>query len=73
MPCNALRQQLEGSSTHRVAAARFQRLSPVQENLLVEWICTQGALGLPLTHSSVRYFVTRILVEGGHVRLLGKR
>ena len=73
VPRTTLRHRLEGSTTHRAAATRFQRLSPVQENLLVEWIRKQGTLGLPPTHSSVRYFVTRILAEGGDVQPLGRR
>ena len=72
VPRSTLQDRVCGTKSHQTAETRFQRLSPIQEHLLVEWIRTQGALGLPPTHNAIRYFVTRILVEEGDVRPLGK-
>ena len=55
------------------AKAPFQRLSPVQEQRLTNWVLAQESLGLSPTHAQIRAFAGRILAAR-HDRLsLGKR
>jgi len=49
-----------------------QKLSPVQENRLAEWICIQDTLGLAPTHAQIRTFASRILLAGGSATGVGK-
>ncbi len=49
-----------------------QRLSPVQEKRLAQWILAQESLGYAPTHTQVRSFVTRLLARQGDVQPLGR-
>jgi len=49
-----------------------QKLSPIQENRLAEWIRIQNALSLKPTHIQIRIFVNRILLAGGSTADVGK-
>ena len=55
------------------AKAPFQRLSPVQEQCLTDWVLVQESLGLSLTHTQIRAFAGRILAARHNRLSLGKR
>ena len=73
VPRTTLVRRLEGKLPRKQAQVHHQRLSPWQEENLVDWILVQGALGLPPTHAQIRQFVTRILAHNGDTQPLGKR
>ena len=73
VPRTTLVRRLEGKLPSKQAQVHHQRLSPWQEENLVDWILVQGALGLPPTHAQIRQFVTRILAHNGDTQPLGKR
>ena len=73
IPRTSIRNRLSGRQPTNKAFSSFQRLSPIQEALLTSWILTQGALGLPPTHTQVRVFAERILRAQGDTQPLGKR
>src|SRR6266699_1823468 len=49
-----------------------QKLSLIQENRLVEWICIQDALGLRPTYIQIRTFASRILLADSSTADIGK-
>src|SRR6266566_6891479 len=49
-----------------------QKLSPIQENRLAEWICIQDVLGFAPTYIQIRIFANRILLAGGSTAGVGK-
>ncbi len=49
-----------------------QKLSPIQESRLAEWICVQDALGLGPTHTWIRTFANRIFLIDGATVGIGK-
>ena len=50
VPYTTLRERIRGSETHSIIAESQQRLLKAQEDHLANWILTQEALGVPLTH-----------------------
>jgi hypothetical protein len=72
IPKTTLRNRLMGSESHQAAAEDQQRLSPVQEKRLVDWVLVQEALGLPPSHAQIKDFVGRILATKGDTKPLGK-
>ena len=73
VPRRTLVRRLEGKLPKRQAQMHHQRLSPWQEENLVDWILIQGALGVPPTHAQICLFVSRILINNGDTQPLGKR
>ena len=49
-----------------------QKLSPIQENRLAEWICIQDVLGFAPTYTQIRTFANRILLADGSTASVGK-
>ena len=72
VPKSTLLSRRQGHEPRREAFASQQRLSPVQESHLTQWILTQAALGLPPTHAQIRQFAERILAIKGDSQSLGK-
>jgi hypothetical protein len=72
VPRTTLSRRLQGVQPKRLAHSHHQRLSPWQEEHLVDWILTQGALGVPPTHAQIRHLVQRTLLNNGDSRPLGK-
>ncbi len=72
IPRTTIRNRINGQQSRNEAFASLQRLSPTQETLLTSWVLTQGALGLPPTHTQVRLFAERILRTQGDTQPLGK-
>ena len=72
-PRSTLMDRINGRLSYSEAKAPFQRLSPVQEQRLTDWVLVQESLGLSPTHAQIRAFAGRILAAR-HDRLsLGKR
>ena len=61
IPRSTLQNRIKGQQPRSEAFSDFQRLRPVQEELLTTWILTQAALGLPPSHAQVKEFAERIL------------
>lgn len=72
IPKSTLQNRLYGHESHQQAAESQQRLSPVQEGHLTNWILVQEALGLPPTHAQIKEFAQRILAIKGDYEPLGK-
>lgn len=73
IPRSTLRNRILGHESHQVAAEPLQKLAPIQEKRLTEWILVQESLGLSLTHSQIRDFAQRLLAVRGDTTTLGKR
>ena len=73
IPRSTLQNRIKGQQPRSEAFSDFQRLRPVQEELLTTWILTQAALGLPPSHAQVKEFAERILRAQGDSEPLGKR
>jgi len=56
VPHSTLWDRIRGSEPHSLAAESQQRLSRVQEDHLANWVLTQEALGVPLTHAQIKEF-----------------
>ncbi|KAF6800261.1 hypothetical protein CMUS01_15568 [Colletotrichum musicola] len=63
---------MKGAKPHAVTQAGLQRLSPVQETHLANWVIAQGYLGLAPSFNQVRIFAERVLAQGGDPRPLEK-
>ena len=72
IPRQTLQHRIQGTQSRAIAFSSQQKLSPTQEQHLVEWIQVQAALGLPPTHQQVRDFAERILNLQGGPQTLGK-
>ena len=70
VPKTTLIDRLSGRESSREAAISQQRLSPVQEKHLTDWVLTQEALGLAPTHAQIKELAERVLaLKGGHTPL----
>ena len=65
IPRATLQDRLAGRQSKTIAHTSQQKLSPVQESRLAEWIRIQDALGFAPTHVQIRTFANRILLTGG--------
>ena len=65
--------RINGYVSHSEAATPFQKLAPVQEQRLTDWILVQESLGLSSTYAQIRAFAGRILAARHDTVLLGKR
>src|SRR6266699_61634 len=72
IPLTTLHHRLGGRQSKPIAHTFQQKLSPVQESRLAEWICIQDALGLAPTHAQIRTFASRILLAGSTTAGVGK-
>jgi 4-hydroxybenzoate polyprenyltransferase len=72
IPRTTLRHRDTGKQAKSIAHAFQQKLSPVQENRLADWIRVQDALGVAPTHAQIRTFASRILLAGGSATGVGK-
>jgi hypothetical protein len=70
IPRSTLQGRLEGRTNRVVAHHHQQRLTPEQEDFIVQWILEEGSRVLPLSHARVREMATRVLrMNGDHERL----
>lgn len=51
--------------SHSQGAAHLQKVSPIQEAMLANWILAQGSLGFPPKHATIRHFASRMLDLAG--------
>ena len=72
IPETTLRNRGDGLKAKPLAHAFQQKLSPVQETRLADWIRVQDALGVRPTHAQIRTFASRILLAGGSATGVGK-
>ena len=72
-PRNTLQDRIDGRISRSEAAQPYQRLSPVQEQRLTDWVLIQESLGLSPTHAQIRAFAGRILATRHDSLPLGKR
>ena len=54
VPRSTLQNRINGILSRQEAHEHEQRLSPVQEDHLTQWVLTQEALGLAPTHAQIR-------------------
>ena len=70
---STLSRRLNGSVNHRIASSGQQRLSPIQEDFLKEWIIYEEVSGRAPSKATVRSFANKILSVGDDERGVGKR
>jgi 4-hydroxybenzoate polyprenyltransferase len=73
VPRSILYDRINGRTTQKEAKGPAQRLFPVQEQQLTEWILVQETLGHSPTHSQIKAFAERILTATEEAIPLGKR
>lgn len=73
VPRTTLSDRIQGRISQREAQEPSQRLSPIQEQQLTQWVLTQQAIGLSPTHAQIRTFASRIIATRDNSLLLGKR
>jgi hypothetical protein len=73
IPRTTLHDRISGSQCHQSAHSNMQRLSPIQEEHLAQWILQQEALNYVPTHAQVRIIATSVLKQAGDHRPLGKK
>ena len=73
IPQATLHGRMKGQVRKALSNQHQQRLSPQQEEFLVEWILEEEALGRPPSHARAREMATRILHMNGDQAPLGKR
>src|SRR6266699_5641784 len=72
IPKATLRDRRADRQAKTIAHTFQQKLSPIQESRLTEWICIQDALSLGPIHAQIRTFANRILLAGGSTVGVGK-
>jgi DNA-binding Lrp family transcriptional regulator len=72
VPRSTLQERVKGRSRHAIAHSYQQRLTPEQEEFLVEWILDEDSRAQPPSHPRVREMATRILRMNGDTRPLGQ-
>jgi hypothetical protein len=72
IPESTIRNRRDGRQAKTIAHTFQQKLSPVQEGRLADWIRVQDALGVAPTHAQIRTFASRILKAGGSTAGVGK-
>lgn len=73
VPSSTLSDRLHGSQPQRQAKTHNQRLSPVQEEYVVDWCLNEEKSGRAPSRSQVVGFAQAILAEGGDRQPLGAR
>ena len=69
---STLSMRLRGVTTSTLSHQHQQRLTPRQEDFLVEWILEEDARACPPSHARVREMANRILRMNGDDRPIGK-
>jgi DDE superfamily endonuclease/Tc5 transposase DNA-binding domain len=72
VPWETVRNRLHGAVTMATAKESFQRLSPSQEQYLVNWILHEESCGRAPSKAQARRFATKIIHAGGDLTPLGK-
>jgi hypothetical protein len=72
IPRTTLQARLAGHQPHAIAHQNQQRLTPDQEEFLVEWILDEDLRAQPPSHNRVREMATRILRMNGDNAPLGQ-
>ena len=73
VPPSTLRNRISGQLPRQEAFHAWQRLSPIQETLLADWVLLQVSLGVPITHLQLRHLAQRISWQKGINQEVGKR
>ena len=73
VPRGTIQDRIKGSVSRKEASEPFQRLSPVQEQRLTDWVLVQEALGRSPTYIQIRALAGRILATRKDTIPLGKR
>jgi len=73
VPRMTLQDRLYGKESRSQAFINLQKLPPIQESRLVDWILLQGVAGHPPTHMQIRDLAQRILATTGKTTILGKK
>src|SRR5882757_2619781 len=73
IPRSTLHNRLKGYQSRQDGTVQLQRLSPVQEKRLTNWVLVQEGLGLSPTHAQIKSFAQSILALRGDTTALGKR
>jgi hypothetical protein len=71
VPRSTLRGRVAGAQSHAIAHQQQQRLTPEQEEFLVNWILDEHLLAQPPTYSRMREMAARILHMNGDDAPLG--
>ncbi|KAH8759488.1 hypothetical protein F5883DRAFT_367023, partial [Diaporthe sp. PMI_573] len=71
IPRSTLSTRIQGVTNRRVSHQHRQRLTPLQEDFLVDWILEEDACGYPL-HTRAREMANRILRMNGDNQPVGK-
>ena len=72
VPKSTLRNRLGGATNSTLSHQHQQRLTPLQEDFLVDWILDEDTRACPLSHARVREMANRILRMNGDTQLVGK-
>ncbi|KAK7182772.1 hypothetical protein PSPO01_11111 [Paraphaeosphaeria sporulosa] len=72
IPLSTLHGRLRGATTSALSHQHQQRLTPLQEDFLVEWILEEDARACPPSHARTREMATRILRMNGDTQPLGR-
>ena len=73
IPRTTLFSRLKGSKNARITHESQQRMTPLQEEFLVNWIIEEETRGYPPSHARAREMASRILRANGDTESLGKR
>jgi hypothetical protein len=73
VPRSTLQHRMAGLQPRAIAHQHQQRLSPEQEEFLVDWILEEDSRAQPPSHARVREMAARILCLGGNHNPLGQR
>ena len=72
IPRSTLQERLKGRTSSALSHQHQQRLTPLQEDFLVEWILEEDARGYPPPHARAREMANRILRINGDTQPVGK-
>ena len=72
IPRSTLQGRLQGATTSALSHQHQQRLTPLQEDFLVNWILEEDARGYPPPHARAREMANRILRINGDNQPIGK-
>lgn len=72
IPAPTLSARIRGATDSRTSHQHQQRLSPTQEEFLVEWILEEDARACPPSHARAREMANRILRMNGDQQPVGK-
>jgi hypothetical protein len=70
---STLQDRVKGTTSIRASHQHQQRLTPLQEEFLVEWILEEAQRGYAPSHARAREMACRILRSNGDTIQLGKR